>query len=465
VCVLVNATSGASVTQLATAVPVSNGAFSGVAAPDTLTGQCRLRAVPTGVDAASTYIGSYAGPSLYEWAGAAVRDSGNVPYSILAVDEHGEGIGEALDASQCGTALLARISMPGMDVLGPATETCMVALPSGNLTSTGVANASAVKVDGHNAYLPYAIHNYLIQQQSLALTQSTLTTTFSRNSAGVLTWTESAPLERCSGDNTYPPTSTSCPNLTSTGVTFKRTGTMSPDGPTVAMQDQFLSSDGSKHTVTADYAGTVPAPDAGAAGFLFPGNGTTFQTPGSNEVVTGLGTHTGTVLIRSDLHAFDGDPQADTLGLTYSKAPSKAVFAKAGGGAAPAEYELLYSLAVPAHGSGYLRFTAGWGLTVADARALGSSAQAASVNRPNITAPKQGATITGHKVTVKGTVSLGANGLPNSVTVNGHAATLTSTGSYSITLSEPYGTHTLTAKAIDSAGSSASRAIKVTNKA
>ena len=93
---------------------------------------------------------------------------------------------------------------------------------AGALTDSGVADASSIKVDGHNAYLPSAVHNFLIGTESPPGRQSRLTVTSSRASNGNLTVTESAPLMRCSVSDTYPPTSNSCPSLTSTGVTFSR---------------------------------------------------------------------------------------------------------------------------------------------------------------------------------------------------------------------------------------------------
>jgi hypothetical protein len=463
VCVLESQTQGRVVDTLASGVAVVDGAFSAVGDLDYVLGQCRLRAIPEGVDDDTDYLGAFAGPALYEWGAGPVPDGDGTPYSLAVIDEHGSGIAEVLDAGQCGTAILASVETPGLVVDGSAYPNCIVGLSARNVSKTGLATASAVKVDGHNAYLPYAVHDLLIGDQHLTVTQTPLSTTFHRSKSGVLSWTESAPLERCSVSDAYPPTPTSCPELRKTGVTFKRSGIIDLSGPTVTMQDRFVSSDGKKHTVAADYEGSSAEPDYGAVGYQFLGHGKAFVAK-SNQTVTGLGSKAGTMIIRSDYYAFDGDPEDRTLGFTYSRAPSKVAFAETSDGSEPPEYQMTYSLPVPAHGTNAIRFTVSEGSTVAEATKLSQRAMAATVNAPKISSPSNGATISGHSIDVKGTVSVGANGLPTSVEVDGHQAKLTPGGKFSIKLSEPFGRHTITAKAVDSGDNTASASITVKNK-
>jgi hypothetical protein len=452
------------VQQIATGVAVVDRAFSVVGDLDNVLGQCRLRAIPAGVAASTAYIGAFSGPALYEWAAGALVDNNGIPYSLTAIDEHGSGVAYALDAGQCGMAILSSVETPGFEVDGTGNPYCIVGLSATNVSKTGLATASAVKVDGHNAYLPYGVHDFLIGDEHLSVTQVALTTTFHRTKSGVLTWTESAPLERCSVSDIYPPTSVSCPELKKTGVTFDRTGTIDLTGPSVTMQDRFVSSDGKKHTVAAGYEGSSPEPDYGAVGYQFLGHGSAFVAK-SNQNVTGLGSKAGTMIIRSDYYAMDGDPQDRALGFTYSRAPSKLVFSETSDGSEPDEYQLSYSLTVPAHGTNYIRFTVTEGATIADVKKSSGKAEAAEVRSPKIGSPSDGATVSGHSIDVKGSVSVGANGLPTSVEVDGHKASLKSNGDFSVKLSEPFGKHTLTATATDSAGNTASRSVKVKNRA
>jgi hypothetical protein len=69
---------------------------------------------------------------------------------------------------------------------------------------------------------------------------------------------------------------------------------------------------------------------------------------------------------------------------------------------------------------------------------------------------------------VKGVVTAGANGLPVSVTVDGHRATLASrtdsSGTFRVVLDQPVGRHTVTATARDAGGNVRSASITMRNK-
>jgi hypothetical protein len=87
---------------------------------------------------------------------------------------------------------------------------------------------------------------------------------------------------------------------------------------------------------------------------------------------------------------------------------------------------------------------------------------------PRITSPADHAVVHGRSTTVKGVVVAGANGLPTSVTVNGHAAALKPTTSrskatFAVTFSESLGRHTLRAVARDAGGNVRSTSISVRN--
>jgi hypothetical protein len=454
---------GRSIQLLATGVPVTSEAFSTIATVPYLNVGCRLRAIPSGVDAASDYLGSYAGPILY-MNGATYDTAGSTTYGYTAQGDEGDGSAEAQDAAQCGPALSVTIEPPGMDLVGTHSQDCAFRLPSGNVTS-GASTASAIKVGGHNAYLPFSVHSFLIGGQGLSLPQPALATSLTRSANGDVTVTESAPLKRCSVDDTYPPTSTSCPNLVNTGVTFARTLNLFRGDHQIRVRDAFTSTDGLAHTMNLQYQAGVPPPDTGAVGYTFPGGTSTFHKVAPNQVVTGLGTKAGTMFARSDLYSVEGDPQADTLGLTWSRAPQKVLFSAGG----TTLFALPYALNVPANGTARLGFAYSKRVETTDAKTLAAIAVNEMVNPPTISSPANGAVITGHTTTVKGSVTLGANGLPTSVVVNGHAAQLTKVSAtqetYSVSFSEPFGKHTINVTAKDVAGNTRSKSISVSNVA
>jgi hypothetical protein len=446
------------VVSLATGVPVAGGSFSTVANTNLNATNCQLRAVPLGVDITTDYLGSYTGPIYYS-NGISRSFDGGTPFAYSAYGGAGSGAGFGQDAGSCGAVMAATIATPAMQVVGSGQDFCAFYLPYANVTSDG----SAVRVDGHDAYLPAGVNVFLNHIQGLTVTQSRLTTTFSRMPSGNVTVTESEPLVRCSADDSYPPTSTSCPDVVNTGVTFARTLSIIPDAHRIRLRDSYRSTDGNPHTISAQYVASPSPPDTGATGYAFPGHGSTYATATPGEVVTGLGPKAGTVLVRSDIYAVEDDPVADTLAFTWSRPPTKVRFSSTN----VDEFAMPYSLNVTASKKAYVGFAVGDTNATSAAKKLAIAETNEMVLPPRITSPNAGATITGHLTTVKGTASLGANGMPTSVTVNGHAAKLTkvnaTTDSYAVTFSESYGKHQLTVTASDVVGNTRSTSRTITN--
>ncbi|HEX4490528.1 MAG TPA: hypothetical protein VH914_04895 [Acidimicrobiia bacterium] len=452
-----------SVAALAGGAPVSPGGTFSVAVDYTHPAvNCRLRAIPTGTDATTAYLGSYAGPILYTDAFVPLGN-GSTEYGYSAFAEESDGISLLQDAGACGVGFMATVATPGMELQGTDTGGCKFALPARFPDPN--ATASAIKVNGHNAYLPSGVHDFLVGTLALPVAQSTLTTTSTIAGDGDVTITESARLMRCSVSDAYPPTPTSCPSIVSTGVKFERVSQVVRGAHQVAVRDTFSSTDGAAHTLTLDYQQTVHQPQTGAAGYVFPGHGSAFAAAAPDEVVSGLGTKAASMLVRSDLYSTNGDPSADTLALTWSRAPDDITFAHF----AASEFAMPYALTVPAGDSVSLGFAESEDILTPAARSLGNLASGDMINAPTITSPSDGAVLGAMKTTVRGTLTAGANGLPVSVVVAGHDATITKTSAtratYKVTFTESVGTHTLNATATDVAGNAkASASITVQNQ-
>jgi hypothetical protein len=448
-------------------VPVSSGQFSTIAVFDNPSVNCRLRAIPSTVDPHTDYLGSYAGPILYT-NGLVLAKAGGVPYTYEAIGEQGNGIMAVLDVGACGPSIGLTVDTPAMELHGPAGTRCAFALSRGNIKK-GSSNptASAIKVGGQNAYVPSTVHSYLNEPSglNLGLPQPKLTTTFQRSSNGDVTVTESEPLMRCN-TNTYPVTpnpGSSCTGLVSTGVKFTRVVNIFRGAHQARLRDTFTSTDGLSHTLSLQYEGSITAPSAGATGYVYPNHTSTFHEAGFDQEVTGLGTKAGTILVRSDMYAASNDPSEDTLGLTWSRAPQEVLFHHDQVG----YFALPYSFTVPAGGHVYLGFAYSERQFTTDTKKLAALAVGEMLNAPVISSPVGGATIKGHATTFKGYVTLGANGLPTSVTVAGHPAKLTKVSAtketYAVTFNEAFGTHKIKVVAKDSAGNTRSKAITVTN--
>jgi hypothetical protein len=410
---------------------------------------------------ASDYLGSYSGPILYTNGFLPSVDAAPTKFGYTAIAEQADGIGAITDAGGCGVQLLATIEVPAMEVRGPGSSSCKFALPSGNLAASG----SAVTVGGHNAYLPSSVHTFLIGTQGLALTQPLLTTVFSAASNGDVTITESAQLTRCSVSDAYPPTAVSCPSLVPTGVTFQRVTNIFRGAHQVRVRDTFSSTDAAAHAITLEYQSQTQPAATGKVGYTFPTHGSTFSASSPDQVVTGLGSKAGSMLVRSDLYADSGDPLADTLALTWSRPPSKIVFGHTSANA----FAMPYTLSIPANGKAFLGFADSQSITTVGATSLAGTAATDMVNPPTVTSPLAGGTVATQSTTIKGSLTAAANGLPTSVTINGHPATITetsaTTATYASTFGEAWGTHTLTVTAPDAVGNTATKSINVVNKA
>ncbi len=438
---------------VATSVPVTSGAFQAtVPVPSSFSfgSLCRLRALPSDVGIHDAYLASYAGPVLNLDRWSTSTDAGRVfGFSLHA----GSGNGE-ITASGGGDCASAQMATVEADLLADrGSPGCMFGLGVTDLAGTG----SGLVVDGHQAYLPFGEF-----QHGLPSTRE-LTVSVHAQASGAVTWRESATIERCAGTDQFPPPG-SCTSMVSTGVEFQRTGTMLASGHQVRVRDAFVSSDNRRHVLALAYDMATTPPPSGGLGYDFPAHAGGFVAPTAGQVIQGLGHGAASLLVRSDRFSVEGDRQADTRAVTWSRTPSHVAISSTDVSA----FELTYAVTVPKGGAAHLGFADSEAITTAESSALAVRGAADLMPSPRITAPASHAVIKGRTTTVKGTVRAGANGLPVAVTVNGHRATLTArtatTGTFVVTFEESLGRHTLTAVARDAGGNTRRTSVTVTNK-
>jgi hypothetical protein len=150
VCVIDSPSAGFNGRHLADAVPVTNGSFTIQADVPQALGICHLRAIPSNIPDYA-YLGSFSGPIMYSYTfGQAVDGAKTVALAVAT--GFGSGIAALTDASECPVAGLLTVDMPDVELRGPGTPMCAFGLHPANLTATGTPTASAVRVDGKNAY-------------------------------------------------------------------------------------------------------------------------------------------------------------------------------------------------------------------------------------------------------------------------------------------------------------------------
>jgi hypothetical protein len=434
---------------IASNVPVTSGSFAVTSAVPDLGDAgpvCRLQAVPQGVSPQPELTTSFTGPDLY--VDTLTRTSvgpTTVDFMLTGGTAHGQLT--ARSAGSCGDGSLASLA-PALTAT-QASDGCV-----GSLGAEG----GSVVVDGHPAMLPIGVLAHTGDTSPLGLSVHV-----AKN--GRLTWTETSTLMRCSATDVFPPPSPgACGDVVSTGVQYRRTSTYDATVNQVRQRDSFGSLDGHAHRVRVSYGMAATPPPTGALGFAFPGGSKTFHGSTAGRTITGLTRQAATILVRTDRYAAEGDPQAGTRAITYSRPPTRLAFS----GSDATVFAMSYRLSVPANGAARLGFTDSQAVRTADARRMGRGAAAAMMPAPRITSPSKGAVVAGRRTVVKGVVTAGANGLPVSVTVEGHRATLKPTSAsratFRVVLDQAVGRHTVTATARDAGGNVRSTSITMRNK-
>ena len=439
---------GPDATLVEAGVAVAAGSFTTSAPIPNVDGAspvCRLRALPSGV-LPSDSVTPFSGPVLNIDTLRRTTDGTNtLDFRLAAGSQDGEV--QVGSAGKCGDAAMGTLSAlmtPDGDADG-----CVADLGG---------TVGSVRVGSHPALLPPEVLAFTSGTSPLRLRVHTLP-------SGQVTWTESARLVRCSGTDAYPPASAgACGTLLQTGVSFQRSGTFDQGGHQIRLRDSFTSNDGHAHALHLVYGAESTPPPTGGLGFSFPWRSGGFRASTAGQVVTGLPHHAATFLVRTDRLAAPGDPQASTRAVTWSRAPSRLAFASSDASV----LAMTYALSVPASGSVRLGFTDSQAVQTSVASGLAGHAEAGMMPVPRITSPTTGAVISGTKTVVTGALIAGANGLPISVSVNGHPASLKPAGSSRATFrcifTEKLGKHTITVVAHDAGGNQRAASIQVRNK-
>jgi hypothetical protein len=444
--------SGSSVdaTTLAPSVPVSSGAFATTVPVPTgvLEPRCRMRALPSVVSTQDAYLASYAGPAVNfdTWRYLSSQDTVQLRAST------GSGTMVAAGMGICNASLLATV-LADASVQG-GSDGCLYALRDPGVGATH----SSVRVDGHQAYTTSAALSHGLTPTSLA------TRSFRLLRSGGLRWTEVMPVDRCASDAAFPPNVGSCPTLVSSGISIRQVSTYLPDGQQVRMRARLRSVDGRRHAVRLDYQNTVYGLAEGVIGYRFPGQGA-FHAAAKGQSVSKLGHGSGTMLVRNDRFATVDDPAVATRAMTWSRTPTALRFSATD----PDTFALTYRLMVPKGGASFLGFADSDSPLTGRAVALGRQGEADMMTAPRIVSPARGAVVRGRTTKVTGVVKAGANGLPTSVMVNGHAAKLRPSHNgakarFTVTFTESLGKHRLKAVAKDAAGNTRKSSVRVTNK-
>ena len=471
--------SARSMATLATNVLVRNGTFTTTAVPlknavaaRNLAGlACRLRAIPSGTTAESpAFTGPQIAVSEAETVAIAGGPNNGKAYSfyVNAATFTGSAAWSApgtpsidpnpINPNACGGPVLTPIdSTLGVDP-DPALS-CVGSLFSGDLGVFG--GRSEVQIDGKNAY-------------DAAAAEALFTRTSGDNGSGDLPgfpsfktafdWDSATGLmssqsieswATCVPPDLYPPTSiVACPGFSPTGVKLERDITTSDGGRVVTMTDTWSSTDGRAHAVDMlydDFIG-VQGQSNGDRGYEFPGQ-TGFSQYGQGTSVPGPSGALGSILVRTNVTAPDGDPSESAGAITFGATPSEFRFASNN------ELDEHNLVVVPAAGSASLTYIYSVGYSVADVNALALTAQDRFEPPSVVIAPPDATTISTPTTTLSGITSAGSG--ITSLEVGGQTVPVASNGAWTAQVPLSPGTNTITAVATDAAGATARAQVAV----
>lgn len=251
----------------------------------------------------------------------------------------------------------------------------------------------------------------------------------------------------CHGTDPYKPlTTTACPSFDDTGVALTRVITTSNGGQVMTLTDTWSSTDGRSHTLDLlydDYAGVFGNAD-GERGWQFPGQ-SGFTQYAADASVPAPGSAPGSILLRTNVSAPDGDPNEGFGAITYGHAPAGFRFA------GPSELEEDQLLTVPAGGTASLSYVYSIASSQANSNGLAMAAQDRfQPPAVKITSLADGTTVSSADVTLSGTAIAGSG--ITSVVVGGQTVPVAPGGTWSAQVPLSPGANTITAVATDGAG-------------
>lgn len=432
---------------------------------------CRLRAVPAGYESTSD-TASFAGPqvAVSEAESVAVGSGPNAgkAYSFYLSGTTFTGSSgwsapgtpslnpNPINPGACGGSILEPID-PSFSLATPALD-CVGSLLSDDLGAWG--GRSEVQIDGRNAYDAASAQSLFTAADDTPASQTldgfpTLSTTVNWNpSSGLVSSSSVESWVACNGANSEHPTFATCSSFVPTGVQLERDISESDGGRVVTMTDTWSSTDGSDHALDLLYDDYVGIGNSMVTpGYQFPGQGS-FSAYAPGQAVPGAGSAPGSILVRSNMNAADGDPAESIGAITFSSAPSGFRFAGEN------EFEERQVLHVPAGGSTRLTYIYSTGYSVADVQALALAAQD-RIASPEIaiTSPANGASVSTPTATVAGLAGAGS-GIA-SLAVAGRPVAVGAGGAWSTQVPLNPGANTITAVATDGAGATVQAQVTV----
>jgi hypothetical protein len=376
-------------------VPVqADGTFSTTMSSSVPYGTCILRAVPSGLPAGSN-LRSYTGPRVTTEYKQTDKISGGPnngkAYDYYVLYQGAHAMNDYVSTTH-GGLWDSRLEY------SDGTSSNYLWYENAALTRSEDSTRSYLKVDGKNAYGPYAAR-YLFSGSADNAGFPVLAFSATRNATtGNTTIRETDPIVVCPG-TAFPPTAVSCPHFNSAGVRLERTIVTNDGGRQVHITDVWRSTNGKAHTISAHYAQFLQARDSAPpgsdtqVGLKMPWLGG-YKTFTSDKLFAGPSRVPNTVFVRDDNTAPDGNQDFPRGAISFDVVPQKVHWA------ANDEFRLNdEGIKVPAGGKRIVRQDFVMGATESEV-ATKAAANARRINpyRPDALVKKPGGRYVGNNI-------------------------------------------------------------------
>jgi hypothetical protein len=232
---------------------------------------------------------------------------------------------------------------------------------------------SEIQVDGRNAYPPAAAASlFTNSEQNPGFLPITYSPSFAPGTSD-LTISESDPFLYCPG-NPFPPTAGNCPTFERAPIDVQRSIAMDALGRQVRITDTYTSRDGAAHPVDMLYEQDFFSNTTTA--YRFPWRDTGYLQHALNDTFPGPGgTSPGSIYIKGNKDAADGDETDPQGAITYSTPPEEIRFLNY-----PTQanqfWAMHYRRTVPATGSLTFTFVFSNAFLASDVNAMAAAAEA-----------------------------------------------------------------------------------------
>jgi hypothetical protein len=306
-------------------------------------------------------------------------------------------------AGGCGL-VSSRLYAPGSLLVSADLFGCDASFFEANEPPSGKSTRSDLQVDGANAYTPTTAR-YLEEDLDAAIPGAPrLSVTQAFDAAtGLVSIHEVDPLVKCSPQAVFPPTNASCREFVPTGVQLERTWQTSNANQVAMVTDDWSSTDGSAHSLSALYEQWLAIDEGEGGVFELPGAGAFAPTTKGETIALPAGANA--IDYKEDAATpAAGDGEHPLGAIVYASAPSEPLTVHEGSDESKSAstgtgFSMPYRATVPANGAYTLQMGFVQAYTLSEVQTLTQAVESSFAAPRGSATPPSGTSATAPSVT------------------------------------------------------------------